>query len=71
MAYGYNPATGRNSSSVGGGGFNGYAAGVKRYGAGRRGPNQGAAKDKTGYGERDRRNEARKNALLRWVGGRK
>lgn len=67
----YNPATGRNSSSVGGGGFNRYAAGAKRYGSGRRNPNQGATKDKTGYGERDLRNEARKNALLRWAGGRK
>lgn len=66
----YNPATGRNSSTVGGGGFNPYAAGAKRYGAGRRGPNQGAAKDKKGYGARDLRNEARKSALLRWTSGR-
>lgn len=70
MATGYNPATGRNSSQVGGGGFNKFAAGAKRYGSGRRGPNQGAAQDKTGYGARDLRNEARKNALLRWAGGR-
>lgn len=67
----YNRATGRNSSMVGGGGFNAYSAGEKRYGAGRRGPNQGAAQDKTGYGARDLKNEARKNALLRWSGGRK
>lgn len=67
----YNPATGRNSSMIGGGGFNPLAAGAKRYGAGRRNPNQGAAQDKTGYGARDLRNEARKNALLRWAGGRK
>lgn len=66
----YNPVTGRNSSLVGGGGFNRYSAGAKRYGSGRRNPNQGAAQDKTGYGARDLRNEARKNALLRWAGGR-
>lgn len=66
----YNPATGRNSSTVGGGGFNPFSAGAKRYGAGRRAPNVGAAKDKTGYGQRDARNDARKNALLRWAGGR-
>lgn len=68
---GYNPVTGRNSSTVGGGGFNPLSAGSKRYGAGRRNPNQGAAQDKTGYGARDLRNEARQNALMRWVGGRK
>ena len=69
MAIGYNPATGRNSSQVGGGGFNKFAAGAKRYGAGRRAPNVGAAQDMTGYGARDLRNECRKNALLRQVGG--
>ena len=67
----YNPVTGRNSSLVGGGGFNAYSAGAKRYGSGRRNPNQGAAQDKTGYGARDLRNEARKNALLRYTSGRK
>lgn len=67
----YNPVTGRNSSSVGGGGFNPSSAGGKRYGSGRRNPNQGAAQDMTGYGARDLRNEARKNALLRRAGGRK
>jgi hypothetical protein len=64
----YNPATGTNSSFVGGGGFNPSSAGAKRYGSGRRNPNQGAAQDMTGYGARDLRNNARKNALMRWVG---
>lgn len=68
MATGYNNATGRNSSSVGGGGFNKFSAGAKRYGAGRRAPNVGAAQDKTGYGARDLRNKARTNALMRWAG---
>ncbi len=66
----YNRATGRNSSPVGGGGFTPYAAGAKRYGSGRRAPNVGQVQDMTGYGARDLRNEARKNALLRWAGGR-
>jgi hypothetical protein len=65
---GYNSMTGRNSSTVGGGGFTPYAAGQKRYGAGRRGPNVGKTADKTGYGARDLRNDARKNALLKWAG---
>jgi len=64
----YTPA---GRSQIGGGGFNRYAAGGKRYGSGRRNPNQGKAQDKTGYGARDLKNEARKNALLRWAGGRK
>lgn len=68
---GFNPVSGRNGSAVGGAGFNKYAAGAKRYGSGRRNPNQGAAQDKTGYGARDLRNEARRNALLRWASGRK
>lgn len=69
MTFMYNPATGRNNSPIGGGGFNPYAAGDKRYGAGqRRNPNQGAAQDMTGYGARDLRNKARTSALMRWVG---
>lgn len=66
----YNPVTGRNSSLVGGGGFNAYSAGAKRYGSGRRNPNQGATQNKAGYGARDLRNEARKNALLKRASGR-
>ncbi len=70
MTAGYNPARGRNSSALGGGGFNKYAAGAKRYGSGRLNPNQGAAQDKTGYGARDLRNKARREALLKRAGGR-
>lgn len=68
MAGLYNRATGRDSSTVGGGGFNRLSAGAKRYGSGRANPNQGKTANKTGYGERDLRNEARKNALLKWAG---
>lgn len=64
----YNPATGRNGSLAGGGGFNPLSAGAKRYGAGRRAPNVGKTTDKAGYGERDLRNQAKKNALIRWAG---
>lgn len=64
----YNSATGRNGSPVGGGGFNPLSAGRKRYGTGRLGPNVGKTTDKAGYGARDLRNEARKNALLRRAG---
>lgn len=65
---GYNTATGRNSSGIGGGGFNALAAGSKRYGTGRRGPNVGKTTDKAGYNQRDMRNSARKDALMRWAG---
>lgn len=48
-----------------GAGFNGYAAGNKRYGlAGRSAPNVGAA-DKAGYKERNNKIAAKKNAVLR------
>ena len=68
MAGMYNSATGRNNSLVGGGGFNAFSAGQKMYGSGRRAPNVGMTSNMTGYGERDLRNQARKNALQRWVG---
>lgn len=68
MAGMYNAATGRNNSSVGGGGFNAYSAGSKRYGAGRRAPNVGQVSDMTGYGQRDLRAKARTDALKRWAG---
>ena len=64
----YNPATGRNNSLVGGGGFNRFSAGGKRYGAGRMAPNQGKTANMTGYATRDIKNEARKNALLKRAG---
>lgn len=45
-------------------GFNAYAAGIKRYGAGRDFPTMGRV-DSTGYAERDLKIKARRNALLR------
>lgn len=45
-------------------GFNSYAAGTKRYGAGRDMPNIGPS-DPLGYKERDLRTRARNNAILR------
>jgi hypothetical protein len=52
-----------------GSGFNPYAAGAKRYGAGRLAPNVGMTTDKAGYAQRDAQNAARKNALLRRMKG--
>lgn len=66
---GFNPAKGRNGSPVGGAGFNRLSAGRKHYGSGRPYPNAGKTKDIAGYNERDARNEARKNAVLRRIGG--
>jgi hypothetical protein len=65
---GFNPITGRNTSMTGGGGYNGYSAGKKRYGSGRQNPNQGKTANKAGYKARDIQNEARKNALMRYAG---
>lgn len=64
----YNAARGRNGSLTGGAGFNKLAAGRKQYGAGRHAPNVGKTANKAGYGERDLRNEAKRNALTRWAG---
>lgn len=64
----YNAATGRNGSLSGGAGFNKLSAGAKRYGSGRRAPNVGKTSNIGGYGERDLRNEAKKNALIRRAG---
>lgn len=52
-------------------GFNSYAAGVKRYGGGRRMPNIGpvSGQGKMGYSERDNQAKARKNAILRRLKG--
>lgn len=69
MAYGFNPARGRNGSQVGGAGFNSQAAGRKAYGGGRPYPNAGKTTDKAGYNEREARNNARKNAVLKRLGG--
>jgi len=43
-------------------GFNPYAAGAKVYGSGRYNPTMGPV-DKTGYAERDRKLQVRRNAL--------
>lgn len=48
-----------------GGGFNPYAAGKKHYGAGRPMPTVGRVQDKRGYGVRDGKAAARKEALMR------
>jgi len=63
----YNPIRGKNSSLIGGGGFNKHAAGSKTYGAGRPYPNMGkvGAEGKKGYAMRD----ARRNAILKRQGG--
>ena len=43
--------------------FNAFAAGAKVYGSGRYNPTMGPV-DKTGYRERDRKLQVRRNALL-------
>ncbi len=48
--------------STGGGGFNQYGVGAKRYGSGLDAPNIGAV-DKTGYAERDAVAQARKKLV--------
>lgn len=49
--------------------FNPYAAGNKRYGAGRPMPNIGPVAHPQGYNERDNKAQARKNAILRRMKG--
>lgn len=48
-----------------GAGFNPYAAGNKVYGSGRPMPTSGHVTDKAGYGERDAKAAARRDALIR------
>lgn len=56
------PAPGSiNSSSQ----FNPYAAGSKRYGAGRAAPNIGPTSDALGYATRDNKAKAKKAAIQR------
>lgn len=50
--------------ATGGGGFNSYSVGDKIYGAGRSNPTSGPV-DKLGYRERDRKEAARRNAMLK------
>jgi hypothetical protein len=52
-----------------GGGFNPYAAGKKHYGSGRPMPTVGRVQDKTGYGLRDGKAQARRDAVMRRLGG--
>lgn len=47
-------------------GFNPYAAGAKIYGGGRFNPTMGPV-DKTGYKERDRSRQVRRNAVLQMM----
>lgn len=49
--------------------FNPYAAGNKRYGAGRPMPNIGPVAHPQGYSERDNKAQAKKNAILRRMQG--
>jgi len=50
--------------ATGGGGFNSYAVGNKVYGSGRSNPTMGPV-DRLGYRERDRKEAARRNAMLK------
>lgn len=59
----------RSGPQVGGAGFNPYAAGHKAYGGGRPMPTSGKVADKTGYGLRDAKAQARRDALLKRAGG--
>lgn len=68
MARTFNPIRGRNGSLAGGAGFSRFGAGAKAYGGGRPFPNIGKTPNKAGYNERDAKNEARKNAVLRRIG---
>ncbi len=50
--------------ATGGGGSNSYGAGGKVYGSGRSNPTMGPV-DKLGYRERDRKEAARRSAMLK------
>lgn len=52
----------------GGAGFNAYAAGSKSYGSGRPMPNVGKTQNMAGYGLRDGKMAARREALMRRSG---
>lgn len=53
----------------GGAGFSAYTAGNKSYGGGRPMPNLGKVQAKAGYGMRDGKMAARREALMRRSGG--
>lgn len=62
----FNPIRGTRSSLRGGGGFNRFAAGDKRYGAGQaQAPNVGPVANKSGYAARDMKYDAYAEALKR------
>lgn len=53
----------------GGAGFEALSAGKKSYGGGRPMPNVGKVRSKAGYGLRDSKMAARREALMRRSGG--
>ena len=55
-------------ASQGGGGFEAFAAGKKSYGGGRPMPTMGKVQSKAGYGMRDGKMAARREALMRRAG---
>lgn len=52
-------------------GFNSYAAGIKRYGASGSSAATRGTPDMSGYNKRDRENEAKRQAILRRLQGRR
>lgn len=64
-------ATAMNTAGApqGGAGFSSYAAGNKTYGSGRPMPTVGKVQNKAGYAMRDGKMAARREALMRRVGG--
>lgn len=56
---------GKMPAPQGGAGFNPLAAGKKSYGSGRPMPTSGKIVNKAGYGKRDARAAARRDALIR------
>jgi len=66
MAQPFNPIRGMRAPLAGGGGFNRFAAGNKRYGAGQQSaPNVGPVTNKAGYLQRDAKYDAYAEALRR------
>lgn len=59
----FNPSRGKLRPLEGGGGFNKFAAGNKRYEFGQTAPNQGPVKDRSGYRKRDAKYDAYQEAL--------
>lgn len=57
----------RSGMSQGGGGFQPFSAGIKSYGGGRSMPNVGRVRDRSGYAQRDREVQARRNLALKRI----